>query len=270
MPAKPRPENTYGKFLKIASTPTAPVARPITILIADENQEIRAGLKQLIERDPGLSVVGEATYAPEVLRQIILLKPRVVLVHPTPHNLDGADLIRKIKQLSPECGVLELVDCRAGWDGDACMKAGGNACCLPGLSVDRLKMAINAVSQGAVWIDSELSQCVLRGSHKAGRAGKGQQSNTELLFDSSAAASLPARPALQIQMNGYAVSPAPRGFRTVEILALSAVAIASTLLIIPVLQSSFSTSGRMEVETAPPSPAFIRSGDRMFRLVEIR
>src|SRR5438045_2425874 len=73
---------------------------PIRILLADDHAVLRAGLRLLLNGQPGLEVVGEAADVAEALRQVRALKPDVLTLDLT---MPGGSSIKLIERLRQEC-----------------------------------------------------------------------------------------------------------------------------------------------------------------------
>jgi two-component system, NarL family, response regulator LiaR len=82
--------------------------QPITVLIADDDDTIRDGLLALLETQPDLVPIGEATDGLEAVRLTSELHPDVVLMDVGMPNLNGVEATRQIKQLLPETHVVVL------------------------------------------------------------------------------------------------------------------------------------------------------------------
>jgi DNA-binding NarL/FixJ family response regulator len=87
------------------STTTAQPA-PSRILIVDDHPLFREGLRQLIEREPGLSVCGEAAEAAEALRLVGETKPDLVIVDISLGNTSGIDLIKSLSAQDADLPLL--------------------------------------------------------------------------------------------------------------------------------------------------------------------
>lgn len=81
---------------------------PIAILIVDDDLTFRKTVRQLLERAPEVSVVGEATDGEEALQLVQELQPDVVLIDISMPRLDGLEAARRIKAQHPEIKVIVL------------------------------------------------------------------------------------------------------------------------------------------------------------------
>ena len=80
----------------------------IRILLVDDMQVVREGLRRMLEFDADLEVVGEAADAKEALSQIELLFPEVILMDIKMPAVDGIELTRQLKEKHPSCKVIML------------------------------------------------------------------------------------------------------------------------------------------------------------------
>ena len=72
--------------------------KPIRILIADDHAMIREGLKQILELEGDIEIVGEASDGYECLNLINKLNPEIVLLDINMPNLDGIQVLNIMKQ----------------------------------------------------------------------------------------------------------------------------------------------------------------------------
>lgn len=128
----------------------------VNILLADDHRMIREGLKQLLEMDPGIEVVGEAGDGYECLNLANKTKPNIVLLDLNMPNLDGLQVLNIMKQQKMICKVIILTIHN---EVDYLIKALDNGCdgyVLKDSDFDTLKRAIFSVYSGDTYIEPSL------------------------------------------------------------------------------------------------------------------
>jgi DNA-binding NarL/FixJ family response regulator len=80
----------------------------LRILIADDHDLIRRGLKTLLEAQPGWKVCAEASKGPEAVNKTEELRPDVVVIDVCMPELNGIEATRQIRKVSPRTEVLVL------------------------------------------------------------------------------------------------------------------------------------------------------------------
>jgi DNA-binding NarL/FixJ family response regulator len=84
------------------------VSTPVTVLLVDDHILVRRGFRRLLEDDPGILVVGEASHAEEAIRINAERSPNVVLMDYALRGANGIAAMREILEQSPSAAVLIL------------------------------------------------------------------------------------------------------------------------------------------------------------------
>jgi len=128
----------------------------IRILLVDDHEVVREGLRRMLELEADLKVTGEAADAKEVLTQIELLSPDVILMDIKMPGVDGIELTRRIKQKDPSCNVIMLTL----YDEylTQAIEAGAKGYLLKDIKREELIRAIRAVREGRSPLNLSLSQ----------------------------------------------------------------------------------------------------------------
>jgi DNA-binding NarL/FixJ family response regulator len=80
----------------------------ITVLLADDHAVVRDGLKLLLETQPDIRVVGEATNGREAVAEVARLHPQVAILDISMPELNGIEATRQIREATPETQVIIL------------------------------------------------------------------------------------------------------------------------------------------------------------------
>ncbi len=128
----------------------------IRILLVDDHQVVREGLRRMLELEEDMEVVGEAGGAKEALTQVELLSPEVILMDIKMPEIDGLELTRQLKEKYPSCNVimLTLYDQYL----PQAIEAGAAGYILKDVKRDELVRAIRVVHEGRSPLDLSLSR----------------------------------------------------------------------------------------------------------------
>ena len=80
----------------------------IRILVVDDHQVVREGLRHMLELEADMEVVGEAGDAKEALTQVESLSPEIILMDIKMPGIDGIELTRQLKEKLPSCNIIML------------------------------------------------------------------------------------------------------------------------------------------------------------------
>lgn len=132
------------------------------ILIADDHAILRAGLRLLIENQPGLSIAGEASDGREAIQKAAELQPDLLLLDLNMPNLDGLAALAQIKQAAPGSRVLILTMHDDVSYLQEALQAGASGYVLKHAVDTELLMAIQAVMRGEIYVQSAMTGKLLQ------------------------------------------------------------------------------------------------------------
>ncbi len=133
----------------------------IRLLLAEDIEILRKGLKVLLAGHPHLEVAGEAADGVEAVRMAMELKPDVILMDLSMPRMEGAEAIAEIKRRIPQTGILALT---AYMEPDLVKKtlaAGADGYLLKNVKSDELAMAIEKVAEGSPYVCPEIAQMLI-------------------------------------------------------------------------------------------------------------
>jgi DNA-binding NarL/FixJ family response regulator len=136
----------------------AETSRPITILIVDDHSVVRAGIRALLNTEPGFKVVGEAENGAKAVEIYGKLQPQLVLMDLRMPILDGVKATRSIRQLDPQALVVILTTHQGDDEVRAAFDAGAMGYLLKNNLGDDLPTALRAVVDGERWVPEEIAK----------------------------------------------------------------------------------------------------------------
>lgn len=141
----------------------------LRILIVDDHEVVRLGLSTLLDRHPGLTVVGEAGTAKEAVQKTILLRPDVVVMDIRLPGGSGIDACRKIIEQAPKTKVIMLTSYAEDEMLFDAISAGACGYVLKQIGSDDLIQAVETVGRGEALLDPTLTQRVFARVREAAR-----------------------------------------------------------------------------------------------------
>jgi DNA-binding NarL/FixJ family response regulator len=121
---------------------------PIRILIADDHQLFRDGLKGLLNSAADIDLVGEAASGEEAIRLASSLGPDLILMDLQMPGVNGIEATRQIVQELPQVKVLMLTMFDDDQSVFSAMRAGARGYVLKGIKHDQMLRAVRAAASG--------------------------------------------------------------------------------------------------------------------------
>jgi two-component system response regulator DevR len=155
----PCPVVVRVETVRMTETPNAD--EPIRVFLLDDHEVVRRGLKDLLEADGDIVVVGESGLAQEATRRIPALRPHVAVLDGRLPDGSGIDVCREIRSAHPEIAALILTS----YDDDealfSAIMAGAAGYVLKQIRGNDLVDAVRRVAAGQSLLDPAVTARVL-------------------------------------------------------------------------------------------------------------
>ncbi len=139
------------------------------ILLVDDHEVVRLGLKALLERHPKFEVVGEAATAREALEQVAILRPNVVVMDIRLPGISGIEACEEIVNRYPNTKVIMLTSYAEDEMLFSAIRAGASGYILKQIGSEDLIKALEAVGRGEALLDPAVTQRVFQEVRRAVR-----------------------------------------------------------------------------------------------------
>jgi DNA-binding NarL/FixJ family response regulator len=133
----------------------------IRVLLADDQPLVRAGLRRIIDADPGVTVVGEASDGLDAVRQAEVVRPDVVLMDVRMPVFDGIEATRRLTESENPARVIVLTTFGLDEYVLAALRSGASAFVLKEAPQEDILGAIHSVASGRAVIDPAVVQAVI-------------------------------------------------------------------------------------------------------------
>jgi DNA-binding NarL/FixJ family response regulator len=133
--------------------PATDESTSVRILLVDDHAIIRSGLKMLIESQPGLRIVGEASDRAGAVAMASREKPDIVLLDLDLGSESGLDLIPHLRQSAPHTRILVLTGLRDTEVHRNALRLGAMGIVQKEMASEVLLKAIHKVHAGEAWLD---------------------------------------------------------------------------------------------------------------------
>jgi DNA-binding NarL/FixJ family response regulator len=134
---------------------------PITILLADDHDVVRKGMKMLLEDETSVKVIGEASDGLDAIEKVKTLMPNVVILDLTMPNMNGIEAAKIISEQYPDVKILIFSMHNNREYIVNSVENGANGYLLKDTGKEELMRAIGVVSEGRKYFPPEISEVII-------------------------------------------------------------------------------------------------------------
>jgi DNA-binding NarL/FixJ family response regulator len=160
------------------------VADAIKVLLVDDHQVVRRGLRTFLEVQEDIEVVGEASDGAEGVARAEELKPDVVLMDVKMPGMDGVEALRRLRELDNPARVLVVTSFTEQRTVIPALRAGAAGYVYKDVDPDALAGAIRSVHAGHILLQPEVADALLSQegvNYSQGRGGSLTEREREVL-----------------------------------------------------------------------------------------
>ncbi len=133
----------------------------IRLMLVDDHDIVRTGLKSYLETQEGLQVVAEARSGSEAIDLALKTQPDVIVMDITMPGMDGLEATRRLKAIFPECHILALTVHEDKQYLFEMLAAGASGYITKQAAAEELLAAISSLSLGNVYLQPALARWLL-------------------------------------------------------------------------------------------------------------
>ena len=142
------------------------------VLVVDDHPIVRQGLALLINREPDLTVCGEAEDAHAAIQAVALAKPDILIVDISLNGPDGLDLLKDVRMRYPELPVLILSMHDESVYAERALRAGAQGYIMKQEATEKVLVAVRRILSHEIYISERIANRMLQryiGSRSSGR-----------------------------------------------------------------------------------------------------
>ncbi|KFG01565.1 LuxR family transcriptional regulator [Streptomyces scabiei] len=155
------------------------MADAIKVLLVDDHQVVRRGLRTFLEVQDDIEVVGEAADGAEGVARAEELRPDVVLMDVKMPGMDGVDALRKLRELANPARVLIVTSFTEQRTVVPALRAGAAGYVYKDVDPDALAGAIRSVHAGHILLQPEVAEVLLSQEANSGQGRGGSLTERE-------------------------------------------------------------------------------------------
>ncbi|MDF1759216.1 MAG: UvrY/SirA/GacA family response regulator transcription factor [Coxiellaceae bacterium] len=129
----------------------------INVMLVDDLDLVRTGIRKMLDESAGIKVIGEATSGEEAVKLARSVKPNVVLMDVKMPGIGGFEATRKLIRMDPDIKVLIVTVCDNDLYPARLLQVGASGYLTKGATMDEMVQAIKAVHAGQRYISPEIA-----------------------------------------------------------------------------------------------------------------
>ena len=130
----------------------------INVIVVDDHDLVRTGIRRMLSDISGIKVVGEAKSGEDAVKLSREVNPNVVLMDVKMPGIGGLEATRKLLRIDPDIKVLVVTVCDDDLFPSRLLQAGAAGYLTKGASMDEMVQAIRSVHAGQRYISSEIAK----------------------------------------------------------------------------------------------------------------
>jgi two-component system response regulator NreC len=145
----------------------------IRLMLVDDHEVVRTGLKTFLETQPGLQVIAEANNGREAIERALEIRPDIIVMDITMPDMDGLEATREIKAQWPEAVILTLTVHADKYFFMEMLSAGAAGYLTKQVASEELVVAIKSVARGDVYLQPALAHWLLEDYQRLAEGSEG-------------------------------------------------------------------------------------------------
>ncbi|MGI8958178.1 MAG: response regulator transcription factor [Bryobacteraceae bacterium] len=133
-----------------------------TVFVVDDHPIVREGLAQMINREPDLTVCGEAEEMHRALQMINASRPDILIVDISLNGPDGLDLLKNIRAKDPSLPVLILSMHDESIYAERALRAGANGYIMKQEATENVLVALRRILSREIYVSSRVASKMLQ------------------------------------------------------------------------------------------------------------
>lgn len=151
-----------GRFIgKEKAAPAVDLEKPLRVLLVEDHTLVREGIRSILEEIPGVQVIGEAGDGQAAMQMVASKRPDLVIMDIAMPVMNGLQIAEKISEAYPMIKVLILSMHNSGEFVLKALKSGTVGYMLKDATTTELKLAIEAIARGEVYLSPGISRQVV-------------------------------------------------------------------------------------------------------------